>query len=57
MNFVSRDVIEPILGRACDIYIFILRSNKVYRPKRIRACILQLKYIRIEVYTYLYPVV
>ena len=30
MNFVSRDVIEPILGRACDIYIFILRSNKVY---------------------------
>ena len=21
-------VIEPILGRACEIYIFILRSNK-----------------------------
>ena len=29
---VSRDEIEPILDeRACDIYIFILRSNKVYR--------------------------
>ena len=36
MNFVSRDVIEPILGRACDIYIFILRSNKVYSLQELR---------------------
>ena len=38
---VSRDVIEPILDeRVIYIYIFILRSNKVYRHTCINASVI-----------------